>query len=475
MLFSRFCRTLTDHLPETTPTLILGISGGLDSMVLLDLAAKARRAAPNAYRLLGAHLHHQLRGSDADRDAELCQRTCDANEIPFRSDRLDVRGLATAEGVGIEEAGRLARHRFFATLAAKHAPAWVLLAHHADDQIETIQMHMLRGAGLRGLTGMRPVRELSAEGRRFTVFRPLLGEPRESLRAYALEEHLTWREDESNRDPSFLRNRIRHELLPLYEERTPDYGAHLLALARSAAEALEAVEHRARQVLAHQLHAAPGGVLLSLPEPPITDPALLGEIFCIICEEHFNRPPRGQSGFSAFRRLALEGRTGTVIHLPTGLRVRKETDGLFFYLETDDPRPPRGEIILPDDFPFRVRTRGLDIRAEAVPGADARRRLREEADDPHVEWFDIARVQFPLVVRPRREGDSFRPLGAPGQKRIKALLIDEHVPQRLKSRVRLVCDRRGPLWCWPVRIGHRAAVQPDTVTALRLLLRSDWL
>jgi tRNA(Ile)-lysidine synthase len=475
VLFSRFCRTLTGTLPRPAPTLVLGISGGLDSMALLDLACRARRAAPDAYRLVGAHLHHSLRGVDADRDAELCRRTCETQEVPFVADRVDVRALARTEGIGIEEAGRLARHRFFARLARKHGSAWILLAHHADDQVETIQMHMLRGAGLRGLSGMRTVRKLSVEGLRFTVFRPLLETWREEIRAYAADEHLTWREDRSNQDPTFLRNRVRHEFLPLYEEVTPQYRERLLALAKSAALAQTTLEARARQLLAQHLRATPGGVLLSLPDARQVDPALLGEVFCILCEEHFGRPPRGESGFNAFRALATDGRTGAVIHLPTGLRVRRETDGLFFHVEEDAPLPARSEIVLPDDFPFRIRTRGLSVFADTAPGAEARRRLREEADDAHVEWFDISRIRLPLVVRPREAGDTFRPLGAPGQKRIKNLLIDEHVPQRMKDRVRVVTDRSGPLWCWPVRTGHRARVLPDTVTALRLHIRPDWL
>jgi tRNA(Ile)-lysidine synthase len=226
--FARFARTAADDVGW-----LLGFSGGVDSVVLAHLALRAARARQPRRALLAVHVHHGLR-ADADADAAWCRRWCDGRALAFRLFHADVPALARSEGRGVEDAGRRARHRCFAEAAGEGA--WnVLLAHHADDQAETIWQRLERGADLRGLAGLAAETELaSPEGKKLRLARPLLGVPKARLIAYAAENGLDWREDATNADVAFDRNRVRHDVLPALEREHPGASKRLLALASAA-------------------------------------------------------------------------------------------------------------------------------------------------------------------------------------------------------------------------------------------------
>ena len=216
--------------PARGETLLLGLSGGPDSVALLDALALLR--GPRGFRLVAAHLDHGLRaGSDAD--AAFCQRLCARLEVPLRTGSADVRGRAEREKGGLEQAARRERYAFLRRLAAEEQAAAIAVAHTRDDQAETLLLRLLRGAGSTGLGGMRP--------RRGLLLRPLLGVSREAVLAHLRDRTLPWLEDPSNADPAHRRNRVRHELLPYLESRfNPRARA---ALARAAALLADEAEH----------------------------------------------------------------------------------------------------------------------------------------------------------------------------------------------------------------------------------------
>lgn len=200
--------------------LCVALSGGLDSVVLLHLLSQLRPDA--GFHLTALHVHHGL-NPRADEWVRHCTALCTAFGVPLDVQRVEV----VADGRGLEAAARAARHAAFAACAAD----WILLAHHRDDQAETVLHNLLRGAGLRGAAGMRvadPVRRL---------LRPFLDEPREALLGYARAQALTWVEDDSNQDDRFTRNFLRHQILPRLDARFPAVGA---TLARAAGHLREA-------------------------------------------------------------------------------------------------------------------------------------------------------------------------------------------------------------------------------------------
>ena len=189
---------------------LLGLSGGRDSVVLLHLMLAAGRRD-----LIVCHLNHRLRGKDSDEDERFVRALAEKHDLPCEIVRVDVKALAKRKKLSIETAARDARHAFFRRMARKHDTRVVLLAHHAEDQAETILGNMLRGCGLEGLSGMSVETQL-ADG--LTLLRPLLSLRRAQIDAYVLEHGLAYREDGSNASLEHRRNRLRHEALPMLAE-----------------------------------------------------------------------------------------------------------------------------------------------------------------------------------------------------------------------------------------------------------------
>ena len=206
------------HMLKPGDRVIVAVSGGADSICLLSILDQLRAVIPVSLRVI--HVHHGLRGIEADRDEAWVQEVCGRMEIPFFSVHRDVRTYAGEHGMSEEEAGRVLRYEAFEQMAREwdeescklhllENPAKIALAHHQEDQAETILHHLLRGSGLRGLSGMHPV-----QGRRI---RPLLCAGREEIREYLKSQKLFWCEDSTNESGDYTRNRIRRELLPLME------------------------------------------------------------------------------------------------------------------------------------------------------------------------------------------------------------------------------------------------------------------
>ena len=209
-------------LPARGETLVVGLSGGADSVALLDALALLR--GPRGFRLVAAHLDHGLRRASAD-DAAFCAALCRHLDVPLRTGAADVRGRAGREDGGLEAAGRRARYLFLRRVAREEQAAAIAVAHTRDDQAETLLLRLLRGAGATGLSAMR--------ARRGRLLRPLLAVSRDEVVAHLHARSLEWREDPSNADPVHMRNRVRHELLPYLESRFNPRARAVIARAAS--------------------------------------------------------------------------------------------------------------------------------------------------------------------------------------------------------------------------------------------------
>jgi tRNA(Ile)-lysidine synthase len=279
-------------------TLVLAVSGGPDSMALLHGAARLVSTGARAWRLSVAHLDHALRSGSAD-DATFVADAASALRIRFETRRTDVGALARAEGRSIEDAAREARYRFLHDVAPPGA--LIATAHTADDAAETVLLNLLRGSGLAGARGIPP--------RRGTIVRPLVGERRETLSGWLDEAGIEYRIDPSNADPAHLRNRVRHELLPLLEELRPGSVGRIARFSRLAADDDDLLDALAAAELTRR--RAPDGSI-DWHEPP---PAALGRRVLRLA---IGDPAPSTERIDALQAAAEGGRGGVTLELGGG-------------------------------------------------------------------------------------------------------------------------------------------------------------
>ncbi|MGZ3525757.1 MAG: tRNA lysidine(34) synthetase TilS, partial [Thermodesulfobacteriota bacterium] len=221
MLYNQIKRAIDcHHLVEKGDRLIVGVSGGVDSMVLLHLLNACREAFDLS--LIVAHVNHGLRPVESEKEAELVQKEAARLGLPFEYGQFNVKEFQKRGGLSPQDAARRVRFHFFHNLLQKHHAQKIALGHHADDQVETVLLRLIRGSGLQGLKGMLPIRD----GK---VIRPLLGVWEEEIQSFAMEKKIPFLSDSSNLKKDYLRNRIRLALIPMMErEYQPNFKEILL-------------------------------------------------------------------------------------------------------------------------------------------------------------------------------------------------------------------------------------------------------
>jgi tRNA(Ile)-lysidine synthase len=290
---------------------VIAISGGPDSVALAHLCAslwRNRRLGP----ITLAHLNHQLRGADSDADEAFVQQLPAAWNFPAlgcRTHRLDIAGLARERGDNLETTARDERYRWLAEVAQQTGAAWIATGHTADDQAETILHHFLRGSGLQGLAGMAECRSLNVQ---VALVRPLLTIHRRDVLTYLEENHLCFRQDATNLDLAFTRNRLRHELLPLLER---DYNAALVrVLGRTAAQFREVQAELTKQAasLLHAVELPRVQAMIVLKREPLLKASVvvLRELLRLLWQRE--GWPQGEMGYEDWNRAAglLQGAPG---------------------------------------------------------------------------------------------------------------------------------------------------------------------
>jgi tRNA(Ile)-lysidine synthase len=496
-------------------TVVVGVSGGPDSLCLLHLL---RRLAPELRLWLHvAHLHHGLRGAEADADAAFVAELADCWGLPCTVGYSDIAALARKAGLSLEEAARQARYRFLADVAVAGGASMLAVGHNADDQAETVLMHFLRGSGAAGLRGMLPRLLLEesweqsstntpripesgqrsfayswtapspalsgtdgdisdpppssspcvAASPRLHLVRPLLAIPRTDIEAYCAEYRLAPRVDHSNEDTTFFRNRLRHELLPILETYNPgirDALAHTAeVLAGDHAVLSRAVEVAWTSLMPVEL---PEEVRFSLPvwrELPLgLQRATLREAI-----HRLRRSVRNINWEHVERAvwLAREGHTGQAATLAAGLELQIGYDSLRVAGEGvpwQMDLPQVGE-------PLILRAPGVtELRGGWQVSVQRLRRAEVPDDyldglDPWTAFLDADAVGDALVLRSRAPGDRFCPLGLTGHSvKLNEFMIDAKIARDARSGWPLLIGRDGIAWVCGLRLAHAAAVGPDT-------------
>ncbi len=439
-LLSRVAENLRGHdaLPDGA-VVVVGVSGGPDSVCLLHLLHTM--APGRGWALQVAHVNHLLRGPDSDGDEDFVRSLSASLGLPFHLLRADVGALAAGEGQSIETAARAVRYRFFERLSgeleagkaggAPGRPVRVAVAHHREDQAETLLMHLFRGSGLQGLAGM-PL----SNGR---IVRPLLTCSRADILAYLEGTGMTWRIDATNAQPVTTRNRIRLELLPLIEDLSgPDPSMRLSETASMLCDDAAYLERAAREA-AEKIRRAGGVDRTGLSDLP---KALGGRIVRLLYEETTGtRNDLGRDHVEAVLTLVRSRRNGARADLPGGVQAIC-TDGVLRLHSRADAVPFERWNPIPLRLDGKTQTPGGIF----VASSDRTNLPAGREDAPvFVSAFSRAALADALV-RTRRPGDRIRPVRGSGSRTVKRYLIDRKVPAALRDRLPLVAVASEIAW-----------------------------
>ncbi|MCK4340784.1 MAG: tRNA lysidine(34) synthetase TilS [Phycisphaerae bacterium] len=452
---------------------VLGLSGGPDSTILLHALLALSERAELHWNLFPAHLHHGLRADEADADAAFASDLADELNLPFHSEQVDIRAEVESRGGSLEETARHRRYEFLERVALKTGSELVALAHHADDNAETILHRICRGTGLRGLAGIHDVRPIQPESH-IRVVRPLLRQRRSTIEELCAAQGLEIRTDSTNRSLEFTRGRIRNKVMPLLAETlNPQVTDALLRLAEHARWLGTYLEDAAARtfdalVISEHPHYIVLNVRGLLGKQRIIQAEVIRRALALV------NPGEQDLAFThidAILRLAEDPASGKEVHLPGPVVVRKQYDRLEFGPLTDEGPPPELSSVFvacPGRTPLAML--GLELRAEIRNVGPLKIKGLQRNANRYEEWLDYEQVRPPLLVRGRREGERFHPLGAPGAKTLGDFLSDEKVDPQVRARTGILCDQRGPIWVMPLRIDERVKLRPRTRKALRLVL-----
>jgi tRNA(Ile)-lysidine synthase len=444
--------------------LVVAVSGGPDSVCMLYILADLRREL--GVELHVAHLNHRLRGKDSEADAAYVAGLARRLGLPTTVASRDVEAYRKKKRISLEEAAREVRYDFLAETAKTTGATRVAVGHTADDHIETILMHLLRGSGTRGLRGLRP---LTAYGD-LTIIRPLLSLSRRDTLTYCRQHRLKPRRDASNFSPEPLRNRIRHNLLPELRKYNPQVAETLLRTAAIASDDLDYIESESARIWKEVAREEKGAVIIDKKVMTALPAALQRHLLRRAIGEVRGSLKDIEAGHIEAILNALGKPAGKAIGLPSGLNFTIESDR--YVLAADSlalcPLPPlENETEL--NIPGRTKIPGWDIDAEVI----SRNEFKEAKykDVGFTAYFDFKRTGSRLTVRSRRPGDRFQPLGLGHYKKLNRFMIDVGIPRSWRRRVPIVAKPEQIIWVAGWRTDERVKVTGNTANILQLEFR----
>jgi tRNA(Ile)-lysidine synthase len=434
-------------------TVVVAVSGGADSTALLHVLASL---AHLRLRLIVAHVHHGLRGAEADADVLFVEQLAGHYGIPVEITWADVRQVSRQRKVSLEEAGRLVRYAWFDEIASKWQADSVALGHHADDQAETFLLRLLRGAGTTGLAAMRFRTETN-------YVRPLLALTRAEILCYLQGRGLPFRHDASNDDTIFLRNRIRHECLPVLRTFNPAITACLNTTAELLAADEAVLESLTERVFGQCAHVSHDRVQLQLPLVRQELPGLRLRLF----RRAIQLVKGDLRRIAAVHVQAIDALTASVqghgaLSLPDGVLVMREGATLVFSSPRVCSYVAAWQMEIPG--PGRYRTpAGMVLVIELTePPADWKTVPRTTA------YFGPATAPFPWTLRTFRPGDRFRPFGMSGTRKVKDFFIDKKISVAERRSIPLLFSGGELLWVCGLRVSEKGRVLEPLARVLRV-------
>ncbi len=427
------------HIKKEFPELgkspfLLACSGGVDSMALMHLC----QACDLNFAL--AHCNFKLRQDASDEDARFVQKQAAAFEIAVHHTEFDTSAYIEKHKVSVQMAARNLRYAWFKKLMKTHGYTTLVTAHHADDALETFLINLSRGTGIDGLTG------IPAKGN--GLARPLLPFSRSEIIAYATTQGISWREDESNEDTKYLRNKIRHHIVPNLKELHPTFLANVLAT-QAHLQTTQAMTSQYIAQLKQQLFKLHNQGMKIEVDALLALQPLSGFLHALFKEY----------GFTAWKDMErlLRGTSGKAVYSSTHRLLK---DRKYVLLET---------IAVSDDSSYNIQATDTFLKAPIPIQIEEVAEMEERAKN--ILYVDKKTLKYPLVVRKWRKGDYFYPLGMQGKKKVSKYFKDQKFDLIAKEKQWLLCTADSLVWIIGHRGDNRFKVTKETKTILKFTLQ----
>lgn len=466
---------------------VAGVSGGADSVYLLFLLLKYKEETD--FKISVVHVHHNLRGAEADRDARYVGKLCSQYELPFELVSVDVKKLAADRKISTEEAGRLARYEVFENCCRTWGATKIALAHHQNDLAETMIYHLVRGTGMKGLVGIR--------SRRGKIIRPLLGMKRQEIEHYLNENNIKYVTDSTNQEDDYTRNKIRHHVVEYLEkEVNAQTVAHMAETSAELDEVQTYLEKQAEQLYRQHVQDQDTQQIISEKLFDADIPAFLQNLVIRRCIYKITGSLKDftRIHLNAVRELS-EKQVGKQVRLPSGLTAKRGYEQLCIRRDRELEKKQEHEEVCPDgtnqqeqdgrgkrDWQKR-KEEGGDICAElTVPGVQKIGNMQiscilEEnkhqiiPEKSYTKWLNYDKINDKLVLRTRKPGDFLVVNRNGGRKKLKDYLIDCKIPREERDQILLLCAGSEVLWVIGYRISEAYKVLNDTESVLKIQIQ----
>ena len=439
---------------EEGMSILAGVSGGGDSMAMLSFLKKYQ--TEKKFRLYVVHVHHGIRGREADRDQKLVERICENWKIPYKSYFFDVPSLAKEWKTGLEEAGRIARRKAFEEEKKRLGTenVRVALAHNRDDLAETVLHNLCRGSGIRGLSSMRPV---SGE-----IIRPVLCLKREEIDNYLEENKIHYETDSTNLTNDYTRNKIRHEVLPMLEKGINAQACtHIAETSKVLAMAEDYFTEISRKILKKCCRTEEGiffGRSFFEEKEIIQRYAIMEAFYTLSGKRKDFQAVHVEATIELFRN-----QVGSSCSLPYGLQGIRKYEGILLAVEErlhksnvwkeEWKLTPEQELLCPlGKFQAKI----ISFANQKIP------------EKTYTKWLNYDRIKYDLYVRTRRPGDSLIIDEKGSHKKINRCMIDEKIPQKDRDGIPLLVCGDEVLWMVGGRINERYKITPNTKYVLEV-------
>jgi tRNA(Ile)-lysidine synthase len=439
---------------EKGERVVVALSGGPDSTALLTVLVPIAQELDLS--LIVAHFNHGLRGTESEEDEKFSRDLSEKMGLAFVSGKMDQ--IKRKKGISPEDFYRRQRYDFLNIISEDYHAQKIALGHNLQDQAETVLLNILRGSGLEGLKGFLPMRD----GK---FIHPLIEISRQEIISFLNEAGIPYRQDSSNKNKIYLRNQIRSELIPYLKEKyNPKIEENLAQMAEILRPEDEFIrQHVAQALKSSVIEKQQDRILLKIADINKLHPAIRLRLVKTILES-LNPAKNGFSfiHIKSLDNLAQKCKSGKRVDLPLGIEARREYDNLILERNKICSKQMKYEYTMNIPGSLYVKERKLTIRSELT--------TKEKIDfnGKNEVYLDLDKIKQPVIVRNRRDGDWFQPLGMQGRQKIKNFFIDHKISRCERNEIILLIDRLSVIWIENMHLNDRVKITAETKNVLKL-------